>query len=102
MRRHRPPDSTPSWSTWPQALALFLRGRTLRVAGPVAALVGSVLTAVNQGGTLTGGTVSWSTCARVAVNYATPFTVASIGYLGGCRARPAAGAEHPDPSDEPG
>jgi len=28
---------------------------------------------------------SWVTRARVAVNYAIPFLMASLGYLGGCR-----------------
>lgn len=77
----------PSWSRWPQALALCLRGATLRVAGPVALLVGTILTAVNQGSTFASGHAGWATWLRVGVNYATPFAVASVGYLGGCRTR---------------
>ncbi len=85
MSRSRRGQGDTSWSRWPQAVALFARGVTVRVAAPVALLVGTVLTAVNQGSIVLGGSPSWATWGRVAVNYATPFVVASIGYLGGRR-----------------
>jgi len=70
-----------SWSTWPQACRLVLLGRTARPALKVALVVGTLLTAVNQGGVLLGGGVDWATVARVAANYAIPYVVSSIGLL---------------------
>ncbi|MCA1696708.1 MAG: nitrate/nitrite transporter NrtS [Actinobacteria bacterium] len=86
MSRSRRTPVPLTWSRWPQAVALFARGATLRVAGPVSLIVGMVLTAVNQGSVLLGGASNWATWVRVAVNYATPFVVASVGYLGARRA----------------
>lgn len=86
---------------------LFLRGVTVRVAGRVAVLVGTVLSAVNQGSLIVAGDATGATWIRVSVNYLTPFVVTSIGYLAGCRAEPAhtrpsmtgrAGAAHRVPS----
>ena len=82
-RRPQPP---PVWSTRGQALGLFARGATVRVAGGVALVVGTILSVVNQGSVVLGGEASWLTWLRVGVNYLTPFVVASIGYLAGCRA----------------
>jgi hypothetical protein len=49
-------------------------------------VVGTVLSAVNQGAVVLGGDANWATWVRIAVNYATPFLVASVGYLGARRA----------------
>lgn len=88
--------SPPAWSTRREALRLFARGATLRVAGKVALLVGTILSAANQGLVVLGGHPSWATWLRVAVNYLTPFVVASIGYLAGFRDHsPPAGAADP-------
>lgn len=70
---------------------LFLRGRTARTAAPVAAVVGTVLSAVNQGDAVLGGDAGTVTWIRVAVNYLVPFCVASIGFLSARRA-PASGS----------
>ena len=75
----------PTWSTPRQAVALFLRGSTVVVAGRVAVVVGTILSAANQGSVITAGHANWATWVRVAVNYLTPFVVASFGYLAGCR-----------------
>lgn len=84
-----------TWSTRRVALRLFARGATLPVAGKVAVVVGTILSAVNQGSVILGGQSSWATWLRVAVNYLTPFVVASIGYLAGSRAdsQQAAGSD---------
>lgn len=92
MNRHAPQrrDRTarrPVWSTYPQALSLLVRGATVPVAGRVALVVGTILSAANQGSVIGEGHSSWVTWLRVAVNYATPFVVASPGYLAGCRTR---------------
>ena len=44
-----------TWSRPSQALMPFVRGHTATTAGPTAAVVGTVLSAVNQGGVILGG-----------------------------------------------
>lgn len=74
-----------SWTRPRDAALLVLRGRTAHTAFPVAIVVGTVLSLVNQGSTILAGTATTSTWVRVAVNYAVPFIVASVGYLAGRR-----------------
>lgn len=76
-----------SWTRPRDAVLLVVRGRTARKALPVAAVVGTVLSLVNQGSVIAAGAPSTSTWIRVAVNYLVPFLVASIGYLSGRRMR---------------
>ena len=40
----------PVWTRRTEAIGLVLRGRTTRTAGPIAGIVGSVVSLVNQGG----------------------------------------------------
>ena len=80
--------TAPSWTTPRQALGLFCRGATLRTAAPIAIIVGTVLSLVNQLQVVLDGEASWATWVRIAVNYAVPYTVASVGFLSACRARP--------------
>lgn len=76
-----------SWARPREALLLVLRGRTVKKALPAAAVVGTVLSLVNQGAVIAGGAATLGTWVRVAVNYMVPFLVASIGYLSGRRVR---------------
>jgi SAM-dependent methyltransferase len=76
-----------SWTRPREAALLVARGRTARTACPVAVVVGTVLSLVNQGSTILSGTATTSTWVRVAVNYAVPFIVASMGYLSARRAQ---------------
>lgn len=85
----------PSWTSYPEAVQLVLRGVTARTAGPTALVVGTALTLVNQGGRLRSGTLDAVTIARIAVNFIIPFCVASIGFLGPLRERPGAGGKSP-------
>ncbi len=78
-------SALPTWSSPRQACALVLTGATARTCLPVAAVVGSVLTAVNQGAVLLTGHVGPATVARVAANYAIPFCVSSYGALSAVR-----------------
>ena len=55
------------WSTPREAGTLFLRGRTVRTALPIAAVVGTLLSAVNQGVIITGGDADTTTWIRVTV-----------------------------------
>ena len=74
-----------TWSSGRQCIRLFVHGVTVRTAGPVALVVGTILSAVNQGSTIVDGTATWVTWIRVGVNYCVPFVVASIGFLSACR-----------------
>jgi hypothetical protein len=75
-----------TWSSGRECVHLFLQGVTVRTAGRVALVVGTILSAVNQGSTIVDGTATWVTWTRVGVNYCVPFVVASIGFLSACRA----------------
>lgn len=71
----------PPWSSAFDAVRLILRGVTYRTASRVSLVVGTILSTVNQGTVIVHGHAVTATWIRVAVNYAVPFTVASIGYL---------------------
>ena len=77
--------SRPSWRAPHEALVLICSGRTKGTAGPVALVVGTLLSAVNEGSVIVGGDVTGTTAIRVATNYTVPYLVASIGYLTACR-----------------
>jgi hypothetical protein len=62
-------------------ISLCARGATLRPCLPVAAVVGCVLSAINQGASIVGGHAGWSTWTRVGLNFVVPFLVSSYGYL---------------------
>lgn len=67
------------WSRW---MWPILSGRTRHVALPIALVVGTVLLAVNQGAQLVSGDVTVAVVLRGLANYAIPYVVSSIGYLG--------------------
>lgn len=66
------------WDRYPEAIRLFLRGATVRMASPIAFLVGTWLSLVNQGSDIAHGSIPW---AKVALNFLTPFAVSSVGFL---------------------
>lgn len=57
---------------------MFLRGVTIPSATRIALVVGTWLNLMNQGNLLVGGTIPW---IKILLNYATPFIVASLGFL---------------------
>lgn len=67
-----------TWTTPREAAAMFLRGATARAASRIALVVGTWLTAVNQWAAIREGHPPWT---AIALNYATPFVVASLGFL---------------------
>lgn len=73
------PSGCPPWCGTSAACGLFLRGVTARAAAPVALIVGTVLSPVNQGAVIASGEASTGTWLRVAFNFAVPFVVASVG-----------------------
>lgn len=89
-----------SWCRRREAAWLFCRGATVHAAWRIAVVVGTILSAVNQGGVVAAGEASVGTWARVAFNYAVPFVVASVGYLSACRTDvKAAASGRPDAGD---
>lgn len=75
----------PAWSRPADAVVLVLRGRTARVAVPVAAVVGTVISIVNQAEVVIAGEMTGMTWVRIVVNYLVPYIVASVAYLSACR-----------------
>lgn len=86
--------SRPSWSAPHEAFLHLAAGRTFRSAAPVALLVGTVLSAVNEGSVVLAGQVGAATAVRIGINYLIPYLVASVGYLMACRTSP--GGSHDD------
>ncbi len=82
MSKIRPTETT--WVTYRQALGMFVRGVTLPTASHIAVLVGTWLSLMNQGSLILDGHPPW---VKLALNYATPFVVASLGYLAARRRR---------------
>jgi hypothetical protein len=70
-----------TWSLASEAAIMFLRGRTVRTAAPIALVVGTLISAVNQSTVIVQGDASTGTWLRIAFNYAVPFVVSSFGYL---------------------
>lgn len=76
--RTRPP---PPWSSPWEAAILVARGYTARTGVVVALVVGTVLSAINEGSDLAADRLGLATWLRIGGNYLVPFLVASIGYL---------------------
>jgi hypothetical protein len=53
---------------------------------PIALLVGTILSLVNQGSVIIGGHISVVTWVRIGVNYLVPFAVSSSGFFASQRA----------------
>lgn len=87
------------WTRPIEAVGLFLHGHTVRSALPTAAVVGTVLSAVNQGAVVAGGDATIGTWLRIAFNYVVPFVVASVGYLSARRVRDVPASDVPQPKD---
>ena len=76
---HRPAD----------ALRLLVTGATARTCVPVAAVVGTLLSVVNQVDVVAAGnTAAPVVAAKVLANYAIPFLTSSTGALLAVRERP--------------
>ena len=63
---------------------MFLRGVTFGPATRIALVVGTWLSVMNQGHLITSGHPPW---VKLVLNYLTPFTVASLGFLSARRRR---------------
>ena len=67
-----------------QAARIFLSGVTVAPATRIALVVGTWLSLMNQGRLIIDGHPPW---VKLVLNYATPFTVATLGFLAGRRLR---------------
>ena len=68
-----------------EMIALFAHGATLRPCLPVAAVVGCVLSAINEGARIAAGHAGWTTWVQVSLNFVVPFLVSSYDYLAAAR-----------------
>jgi hypothetical protein len=75
----------PPWSRLGEAARLFAHGATLQAALPVAAVVGCVLSGINEGARIAAGDAAWPTWVQVGLNFVVPFLVSSYGYLAAAR-----------------
>jgi hypothetical protein len=76
--------SEAAWVSYGEAVRLFLRGATAPTATRIALVVGTWLSLVNQGRAIADGRAPW---IKIALNYATPFVVSSLGFLAARRRR---------------
>jgi hypothetical protein len=58
---------------------------TLRRTARIAAVVGVVLTGINEGDSLVNGNISASIGVKMAFNFVVPFVVSNLGVLAGTR-----------------
>ena len=79
-----PKPQAATWVSYREAFRMFLRGVTVPSAARIAVVVGTWLSLLNQGGPIIHGHPPW---LKLVLNYATPFTVASLGFLAARRHR---------------
>lgn len=82
MEKRTRVDTT--WESYGDAVRLFARGATVRTSSQIALVVGTWLSLLNQGRAIADGNPPW---IKIALNYLTPFLVASLGYLAARRRR---------------
>jgi hypothetical protein len=80
-----PPAPAPSWSTPREAVRLWFATSTLRKTLRIAAVVGTILSLINQLGVILDGHATYVTWIRVGANYFVPFCVSSTGFLSATR-----------------
>ena len=73
-----------TWESYGDAARLFVRGVTIPPAVKIAVVVGTWLSLMNQGQLIVRGHAPW---LKLALNFLTPFLVASMGYLAARRRR---------------
>jgi hypothetical protein len=91
--RERPPsgDCLPNGSATGDddlvrtALRIVLQPQHLRRTLTIAAVVGTVLTAINQADVIVRGEATSTTVAKAVLNYLVPFIVSNLGLLVGAR-----------------
>ncbi|MDA8314172.1 MAG: nitrate/nitrite transporter NrtS [Actinomycetota bacterium] len=89
-------EAPPTWTCASEAVDVCLFPPNRRRIGVIALVVGSLLVAVNQGGTLASGHMGWVVWVRVALDYLIPTCVSTLGVLAGSR-RNGAGSQRGAP-----
>jgi len=79
------------WAEPRHAFRQLSRGATLRTCVPVALVVGSLLSAVNEGDVLVSGMVTQRVVVKLAANLLIPFLTSSTGALLAVRTRSEVG-----------
>jgi hypothetical protein len=67
------------------ALSVCGRRANLRRTVRIAAVVGVVLTAINEGDSLVPGNATTATAIKIGLNFVVPFIVSNLGVLAGDR-----------------
>ena len=75
------------WTRARDALALLLTGATARACLPVALVVGTVLSVVDQADVIADGQAGVAVALKVAASYVIPFLTSSAGALLAVRER---------------
>jgi hypothetical protein len=73
------------WRTIGEAARLVTRATIIRRTLTTAVVVGTLLSAINEGYLVAQGELSAGTWARIAANYLIPFMVANVGVLSATR-----------------
>ena len=71
----------PTWATWREALAVCAYRPHLRKTVAIAAIVGTVLFAINQLDVVLAGRATLAVWLKVALTYLVPFCVSNWGIL---------------------
>jgi hypothetical protein len=75
------PGAAPTWSSPREAVRVVVHRRHLRATTRIAAVVGTVLFAINQLDVVVTGRATAATWIKAAVTYLVPFTVSNLGIL---------------------
>ena len=67
------------------ALRIILEPQHLRRTLTIAIVVGTILTAINQGDVILKGEATSTTVVKAVLNYVVPFIVSNLGLLAGAR-----------------
>jgi hypothetical protein len=84
MLRHRD-DVEPVRTRIAFAIDVCCARPTLRRTAGIAAVVGVVLTGINEGDSFVHGDVSAATGVKMGLNFVVPFVVSNLGVLAGTR-----------------
>ena len=81
-----PATPGPPAASWPRAAARFCLQRTqLRFTAPIAVLVGTALSLLNQGGMLLSGRIDVAMCVVCGLDYLLPFLAVNVALLTAAR-----------------
>jgi hypothetical protein len=72
-----------------EALRICRQPEHLRRTAKIALVVGTILTAINQGDVILAGNATAATAVKAVLNYCVPFVVSNLGLLAGKRAEGA-------------